>query len=297
MRKKIVTTIVIGVVALSFAACSGKGNKSAKNTVTSENKREEKKEPTDLTGTWKSEEVDGSYQEAVITDDTIEINWISDDGNTKSIYWIGSYEAPKESVEQYDWTSVRNKEKTDTAILASGDDSKKFTFEENAISYEVSALGTTTTMRLVQSSKDIPQALNNSTFTNDTLATEEATIKITGTQVIPTDQSYCPYLLILTYDFTNNADNLLQPENTWHKYFTLTQETEATVETLRNPGSLPTSSEYNEADKLRYTDVKPGATIQTIQTYAIYDVSHPVSLAVTDEQSGKELGVIQINLQ
>ena len=108
----------------------------------------EPEEPTDLTGTWQSEENDGSYQEAVISDDRIEINWVSDGGDTKSIYWIGTYEAPTEAVDEYSWTSERNKEETDTALLASTDDTKEFTYKDGVISYEASALGTTTTVKL-----------------------------------------------------------------------------------------------------------------------------------------------------
>ena len=108
----------------------------------------EPEEPTDLTGTWQSEENDGSYQEAVISDDRIEINWVSDGGDTKSIYWIGTYEAPTEAADEYSWTSERNKEETDTALLASTDDTKEFTYKDGVISYEASALGTTTTVEL-----------------------------------------------------------------------------------------------------------------------------------------------------
>lgn len=103
---------------------------------------------TDLTGTWVSENNDGSYHEAVITENTIEINWVSDNGETKSIYWIGTYSAPTEPVTEYSWTSERDKEKTDTALLASTDDTKVFTYKNGILSYEASAMGTTATMNL-----------------------------------------------------------------------------------------------------------------------------------------------------
>lgn len=108
------------------------------------------KEVPDLSGTWKSKENNGSYQEAIITSDTIEINWVSDGGSTKSIYWIGTYTAPTEATDTYEWTSERDKEKTDSALLASTDDSKTFSYSNGKLSYSVSALGSTTTLELTK---------------------------------------------------------------------------------------------------------------------------------------------------
>lgn len=144
MKKKILAFALIGTMAFSMVACSSKSG----NSSDTQTKKEEPKEPVDLTGTWQSENNDGSYQEAVITEDTIEINWVSDDGDTKSIYWVGTFTAPTEYTEEYKWTSDRDEEKTDFALLASTDDTKEFTYKDEILSYEVSALGTTTTLEL-----------------------------------------------------------------------------------------------------------------------------------------------------
>lgn len=150
MKKKIVTLLIAGILALSVAACGGGYEDIKDNSSSSQSTEAAPEEPTDLTGTWKSEENEGSWMEATIADDTIEINWVSDDGNTRSIYWVGTYEAPTEAVKEYNWTSERDKEKTDTALLASTDDTKDFTYKDDVISYEVSAMGTTTTMELTK---------------------------------------------------------------------------------------------------------------------------------------------------
>ena len=86
--------------------------------------------------------------EAVISADTISIDWVSDDGNTKSIYWVGTYAAPTEYVEDYTWTSERDKEQTDNALMASTDDTKDFSYSSDKLSYSVSLMGTTTQMEL-----------------------------------------------------------------------------------------------------------------------------------------------------
>ena len=152
MKKRILAILLAGMMAISASACGGSNDSSSDpgSASNSSEQLEEPEEPTDLTGTWKSEENDGSYQEAVITTDRIEINWVSDGGDTKSIYWIGTYEAPTEAVDEYSWTSERNKEETDTALLASTDDTKDFTYKDGVISYEASALGTTKTVELTK---------------------------------------------------------------------------------------------------------------------------------------------------
>lgn len=149
MKKKIVAMLLVGAMTLSITACS-RGAEPSKNNETKTESTTEKKEPLDLTGTWKSEEVEGSYQEATISDSVIEINWVSDGGNAKSLYWAGTYVAPTESTDKYSWISENDKEKTGTALLASSDDTKDFTYKDGVISYEASAMGTTKKVELTK---------------------------------------------------------------------------------------------------------------------------------------------------
>ena len=88
IKKKIAAIILVSVMTFSFAGC---GENTEKSEIKQEHsKAEEKKEPTDLSGTWKSEDRDGAWQEAIIADGTVEIYWVSDNGNTKSLYWAES---------------------------------------------------------------------------------------------------------------------------------------------------------------------------------------------------------------
>lgn len=102
----------------------------------------------DLSGTWRSEDNNGTYQEAVISDGTIIINWVSDGGDTYSLYWYGSYEVPEEATTEYSWISEADVTQTESALLASQDTEKEFTYKDGIISYSASALGTTTTVKL-----------------------------------------------------------------------------------------------------------------------------------------------------
>ena len=152
MKKKILTAMIAAALLAMLTACGGTTSadtSSAQNTNAASHKAEEKK-PADLTGDWKqvNSSSDDSYQQATISGDTIEIYWVSDNGDSKSLYWAGSFEASTTADEPYSWESKNDHDKTDSALMASSDDTKKFTYEKNQISYEASALGTTTTIRL-----------------------------------------------------------------------------------------------------------------------------------------------------
>ena len=111
---------------------------------------EEEKGIPDLTGTWKqvnSSSSDG-YQAAVITDNVIEVYWVDKTTETESLYWAGSFKAPTTTDEPYSWVSTNDKSRTDYALLASGDSTKTFTYQDGQISYRVSLLGTTKTVKL-----------------------------------------------------------------------------------------------------------------------------------------------------
>ena len=112
MKKKLVALVLIGSMALSFTACgnssdsSKEAKESSKKTEASaetpkEEVKEEVKDPVVLTGKWEYKDDDGTWMQADITEDTITINWIMDEGNTTAVYWVGTYTAPTEYSEEY----------------------------------------------------------------------------------------------------------------------------------------------------------------------------------------------------
>ena len=148
------------IAALAIAGCS---SSNSSNSSTADSNTRSGSAPTveaspevtvvpDLAGTWKQTNSgsDDAYQAAVITGDTITVNWVSDGGDTESVYWVGTFTPPAGEASPYTWTSTRDKAATDSAMLASTDDTKDFTFEDGEISYKASAMGTTTTVRLEQ---------------------------------------------------------------------------------------------------------------------------------------------------
>jgi len=107
-------------------------------------------EPVDLTGEWKqtNSKSEDSYQASTITADTIEVYWIGDGGDTKSLYWAGTADIPADAGDSFSWESANDASKTELALLASEDATKTFTYEDGEISYEVTAMGTTIVARL-----------------------------------------------------------------------------------------------------------------------------------------------------
>ena len=137
MKKMVGKIIAVGcasVLALALAGCGSSeqpADGSGQPAATQEQpKQEEKAQPLDLTGEWtqSNKNSEDSYQVATISGDTITINWVSNGGDTKSLYWAGSYVAPTEATES--------------------DATKAFKYENGVLSYEASAMGTTTTVKM-----------------------------------------------------------------------------------------------------------------------------------------------------
>lgn len=142
--KKITAFLMAAIMALTICAC---GNAP---TNGDSSQTPEPASPPDLTGEWKqvNSNSDDAWQAATISGSEIIVNWVSDNGDTKSLYWAGTFVAPTTADEPYSWDSQNDKEQTSTALLASGDDIKTFTYADGQLSYEASALGTTMTIRM-----------------------------------------------------------------------------------------------------------------------------------------------------
>ncbi|MBO7405787.1 MAG: hypothetical protein J6V24_12560, partial [Clostridia bacterium] len=91
---------------------------------------------------------DGTYIGAYISDDVIEIYWISEHGESMILYWVGSFEQPN-GRDDYTFDSVRDKEKTQFALFASPDDTKQIAVKGGEISFSGAMLGVVFTVHLI----------------------------------------------------------------------------------------------------------------------------------------------------
>lgn len=149
MRKRVLAFIFAAFMALSLTACGG--GSTAPDTQSGGAAQVEETQPQtppDLTGEWV--QVDGNsedtYQTATISGNTITVNWVTKDST--ALYWAGTFEPPASADEPYTWESKNDTEKTSLAIMASSDETKTFTYEDGKISYDVSAMGVTTKVKL-----------------------------------------------------------------------------------------------------------------------------------------------------
>ncbi|MGW8114247.1 hypothetical protein ACVS9P_03530 [Caproicibacterium sp. NSD3] len=151
MKKLAIITLCAALLITVLPGCGSTSANSHNTDSTQASSVESKKiQAPDLTGNWKqtNSKSDSSYQAATISGDTIEIYWVSDNGDTKSLYWAGTFVAPTVADEPYKWDSNNDHSKTKSAILASSDDTKTITYQNGVLSYEASAMGTTTTIKL-----------------------------------------------------------------------------------------------------------------------------------------------------
>ncbi len=146
--KKLSGVILALSLALPLAAC---GSGSAPSDLPPDPPPDVLPElPPELEGQWKqvNSTDEGSFHGAIIDGDEIEIYAVSNNGDTRSLYWSGSFTPPDAAGEPYLWESQNNRDKTSQATLASQDDTISFTYADGQISYSASAMGTTSTIRL-----------------------------------------------------------------------------------------------------------------------------------------------------
>lgn len=164
MKKKMFAALLSAMLVASLGACSSAETSSSTpessapavsavdsgEALEASSEVEPTPEPINLDGTWVqiNNASEDSYQEAVISEGTITVNWVTASTDTKSLYWAGSVEIPENAGDSFSWDSQNDTEQTQAAIMASGDDTKTFTYENGQISYDVSAMGMTQTVRL-----------------------------------------------------------------------------------------------------------------------------------------------------
>lgn len=143
--------LALGVLAtaLLVGGCSGPEDSSSDQPSA-----EQESTVSDLTGVWSEENVNSedAWMEAVITEGTISIDWVSDGGDTRFVYWVGTFNPEVEGASPQDVVSERNVEETDRALLASSADTKEFTYDDGKLSYSQSTMGVTMTIALEKQS-------------------------------------------------------------------------------------------------------------------------------------------------
>lgn len=150
-----------------------------------------------LVGNWTATGEE-KYHCGIITDDSIEIYWIGDTLDSNTLYWAGSYEAPTEKTDTYSWESKNDKSKTENAMLASGDDTKTFTYENGKLTFSFSVGDMEGESVLVMTDEDFNTELGTTgeDFSKDVEVLSEYTLSSYGT--------LCRYMVV-----KNNSEKTL----------------------------------------------------------------------------------------
>lgn len=148
--KKGLTLLCAMLVAVVLSGCGSGGIESETISLDSS---QISTEMVDLTGTWRQidSDSDDTFHIAAIDEDSISVYWFTVSDNTTALYWAGTFVAPADGG-AYSWESENYHDITDYALLASGDDTKKFSYDNGKLSYEVSMMGVSTTVVLKKNS-------------------------------------------------------------------------------------------------------------------------------------------------
>lgn len=100
-----------------------------------------------LVGTWKGELNNANFV-ATITAGDISVNWQTED--TVALYWQGSFATPEDilSTRPIQIISHGDKAAMQDSLLASRNEIKVFTYKEGKLSFELTVMGVTQTVRL-----------------------------------------------------------------------------------------------------------------------------------------------------
>lgn len=150
--KKQVTALIAATMcaaALLLGGCGENASQSNQPQQGSAQQEQQASEPLDLTGDWKQADgTDDAWMAATIKGKTITVNWVSDSGDTESLYWKGTYKAPTDDADSYEWTSKGDTKAMAKSLMASSDSEKEFAYKDGQLTYKASALGTTKTIRM-----------------------------------------------------------------------------------------------------------------------------------------------------
>lgn len=154
--KRLIAPVTLAAV-LVLTGCSATNTADASAGKTSSPTKAAASTPTpdpvvipDLTGNWKQNNSasDDGWMTATISGSTITANFVTDNGDTTSLFWVGTFTPPTDDKSPYTWTSTRDTAATDSALLASTDPTKDFIYEDGEISFPVSIAGSSATVRL-----------------------------------------------------------------------------------------------------------------------------------------------------
>jgi hypothetical protein len=139
--RKFLALLALIVSIFTLAACGSSHGASSDN-----------KNPTTLIGEWSqiNASSDG-WMTASISGDSIQVNLRS--RGSSSIFWLGSFDTSHKPYGKFNVVSLGDQDAMKWDIMASGEKQKTFTYDSGVLSFGFSAMGSSTTVRMVKNKK------------------------------------------------------------------------------------------------------------------------------------------------
>lgn len=177
--------VALVIFFLGFGSGFMVNGNSPSNASVGQSKSSPKSEQVNLDGVWQqiNSNSDTMYQAANISGGEIEVRWVDTENHSNYIYWAGSVTVPDKATNEFTWDSENDTSKTSTAMMASPDATKTFTYSNGQISFEVSLMGKSTIVKMEKTS-DIPIEMSQPEVYPTDPPKENATYKIGETWVV-----------------------------------------------------------------------------------------------------------------
>lgn len=133
--RKVLALLAIVVSIFTLASCGTSHGASVSKTAIS------------LTGEWHqvNSNPDG-WMTASISGESIQVNLKGRDSS--SIFWLGTFETHRRWADKFKVVSIGDQDAMRWDITASNEKTKTFTYDHGILSFEFSAVGSTTTVRM-----------------------------------------------------------------------------------------------------------------------------------------------------
>lgn len=273
MKGKMMKVLPMIAIALSLTACGGGEDKPT-------DKQSEESPPavTDLSGEWKTEtDEDGGCMGAYIEGEYIEVYWVMPSEDTVALYWSGSFTAPSgEDDGPYSWTSQADSERNASAIMASPDETKEFTYENQEISCSVSLMGATKKMAFTKGEWGYSELPKEETGGTGGAKMEgsgdlgDYHVEIKGASIVK-DYEDNP-AIVVTYAWTNNSEDTTSASTAMYA--------KAFQDGVQLDSAWVDSDEYDGGADMK--EVRPGTTIDVQDAFELTSETSTVEFEISE---------------
>ncbi|MCQ9335010.1 DUF5067 domain-containing protein [Corynebacterium phoceense] len=275
--------------ALTLAACS---SESTNLTPADQPQSSEAAAPR-LIGSWegKAEGKDEVAYTAGIYKDKIVVEWNLDEHGSP-VYWVGTFDP---TVEDGVVTSQIDHAATETALMASSDETKDFTVDGDEITFPVSVQDFQTTITLTKTN-DTPPSLNptapsdaTTSFFDGTLETSALKIAITDHRIIQPGEEGNSYgdkpIIAFFYDITNKTEKNVTVDD-FGFYFDAVQDNDPNVVNELEFATYDVDGQFEK----QMQKIKKDGTASGSRAFALDDETTPVDLIAHGFGSETEIG-------